>query len=328
MMTDQKKSFTTIKEYEASLPAHSIEVLRTLRKTIAGVIPGIQETISYNIPTFKYEGKIIVSVGVWQEHIGMYPVPSGSAAFNKAIERYRQGKSSARFPINESLPVKLIKTFILQRLERNAAQKNSRITSGVNMKQQIKNASTVDEYLATVPSEARAALQKIRTQVKKLVPQATEKISYGMPTFFAHRALVGYAAHKDHCSFYPWSGVTLKNLTKELAGFETSAGTVRFTVDKPLPAALIKKIVQARLLEHAEKDAASPKKHSASSEGFEHLAGVAAPARRALSNAGIRTLADLAKHREKDVAELHGMGPKALGILRAEMKRAKLSFKK
>lgn len=196
------------------------------------------------------------------------------------------------------------------------------------MKTKTTRTQTVDEYLQALPPDVRRALQSIRTQVKRLVPAATEKISYGMPTFFTHRALVGYAAHSGHCSFYPWSGTTLKKFTKELSGFETSAGTVRFTVDRPIPAALIKKIVQARLLEHAEKDAAGPKKVSASSEGFEHLAGVAAPARRALSNAGIRTLADLAKRREKDVAELHGMGPKALGILRAEMKRSGLSFKK
>jgi uncharacterized protein YdhG (YjbR/CyaY superfamily) len=196
------------------------------------------------------------------------------------------------------------------------------------MKQQQKPIGTVDEYLSALPRDVRTALQKIRTQVKKLVPSATEKISYGMPTFFTHRALVGYAAHTGHCSFYPWSGVTLKQFTKELSGFETSAGTVRFTVDRPIPAALIKKIVQARLVEHAEKDSVHSNKNITPREGFEHLAGVAAPARRALSGAGIRTLADLAKRREKEVAELHGMGPKALGILRVEMKRAGLSFKK
>lgn len=196
------------------------------------------------------------------------------------------------------------------------------------MKQQKKPIGTVDEYLSALPRDVRTALQKIRTQVKKLVPSATEKISYGMPTFFTHRALVGYAAHTGHCSFYPWSGTTLKKFTKELSGFETSAGTVRFTVDRPIPAALIKKIVQARLVEHAEKDSVHPNKNITPREGFEHLAGVAAPARRALSGASIRTLADLAKRREKEVAELHGMGPKALGILRVEMKRAGLSFKK
>ena len=66
------------------------------------------------------------------------------------------------------------------------------------MKQQNKIIGTVDEYLSALPSDVRASLQSIRTQVKKLVPTATEKISYGMPTFFIHRALVGYAAHKGH----------------------------------------------------------------------------------------------------------------------------------
>lgn len=196
------------------------------------------------------------------------------------------------------------------------------------MKKQDRQPTTVDEYLAAVPSDMRAALQTIRTQVKKLVPSATEKISYGMPTFFTHRALVGYAAHKEHCSFYPWSGVTLKNFAKELSGFETSAGTVRFTVDKPIPASLIKKIVLARLLEHSDKDKQSLSKKSVKKDGIEFPFGIAAPAQRALTGAGIRSLKDLAKQREPDVEALHGMGPKALGILRAEMKRAGLSFRK
>jgi uncharacterized protein YdhG (YjbR/CyaY superfamily) len=323
-MPSAKKIFSTITEYEATLPVRSKMMFRAIRKVITAAIPGVEATISYNIPAFKYEGRIIVSVGVWKDHIGMYPVPSGSVAFSKAIERYRQGKSSVHFPINEPLPLKLIKTFVLQRLERNAAHKRI----GVTMKQQNERASTVDEYLAACPPDVRAALQKIRTQVKKLVPSVSEKISYGMPTFFTHRALVGYAMHKDHCSFYPWNGVTLKNFTKELAGFETSAGTVRFTVNKPLPASLIKKIVLARLLEHGDKDKHSPAKNAVKKEGTGFPFAIAAPAQRALTGAHIRSLKDLAKRRESDVEALHGMGPKALGILRAEMKRAGLSFRK
>ncbi len=196
------------------------------------------------------------------------------------------------------------------------------------MKKQNQRAATVDEYLAAVPPDVRAALQKIRTQVKKLVPTATEKISYGMPTFFTHRALVGYAAHKKHCSFYPWSGVTLKNFKNEFSGFETSAGTVRFTVDNPLPALLIKKIVLARLAEHDEKDKTSRKKPSQKKIQITAFSLLAAPAQRALAGAGIGTLKDLAKRRESEVSALHGMGPKAQNVLRTELKRAGLTYKK
>jgi uncharacterized protein YdhG (YjbR/CyaY superfamily) len=117
-MPSPKRTFTTIKEYEGALPVRSRTMLKTIRKVIAGVIPGIEETISYNIPAFKYEGRTIVSVGVWKEHIGMYPVPSGSDAFNKAIERYRGTKSSVHFPLDEPLPVKLIKAFVQKNYER------------------------------------------------------------------------------------------------------------------------------------------------------------------------------------------------------------------
>jgi uncharacterized protein YdhG (YjbR/CyaY superfamily) len=196
------------------------------------------------------------------------------------------------------------------------------------MKKQNEHAATVDEYLASVSPDIRAALQKIRTQVKKLVPFATEKISYGMPTFFTHRALVGYAAHKEHCSFYPWSGTTLKKFKKELSGFETSAGTVRFTVDRPLPASLIKKIVIARLAEHDEKDKTSGKNLQQKNTESGIFSLLAAPAQRALAGAGIRTLKDLAKRRESEISALHGMGPNALRVLRTELKRAGLSYKK
>ncbi|MFZ4620583.1 MAG: iron chaperone [Bacteroidota bacterium] len=117
-MPSPKRTFATIKEYERTLPVHSKTVLKTIRTVIAEAIPGIEGTISYNIPTFKYEGRIIVSVGVWKDHIGMYPVPSGSAAFNKAIERYKKSKSSVHFPLDEPLPLKLITAFVKRNYER------------------------------------------------------------------------------------------------------------------------------------------------------------------------------------------------------------------
>jgi uncharacterized protein YdhG (YjbR/CyaY superfamily) len=118
-----------------------------------------------------------------------------------------------------------------------------------------KTVNTVDEYLEVLPDEKRKTLEFIRSTVKKLVPEATEKLSYGMPTFFTDRALVGYAAFTNHCSFFPWSKQTLKNFSDELSSYKTSAGTIQIPLGKNLPASLIKKIVLARLVEHAEKKA-------------------------------------------------------------------------
>ena len=112
----------------------------------------------------------------------------------------------------------------------------------------MKKFTSVAAYLRAVPPAPRAALQKLRKTIKAAAPKATEGISYGMPMFKHHGMLVGYAAFKSHCSFFP--GSALNAFKKELASYETSKGTIRFTVDKPLPAALVRKLVKARIAQN------------------------------------------------------------------------------
>jgi uncharacterized protein YdhG (YjbR/CyaY superfamily) len=110
---------------------------------------------------------------------------------------------------------------------------------------------TVDEYLARVPEPARGTLNKIRTMIRSAVPpEATECISYGMPAFRYKGALLGYAAFPNHCGLYPMNPAAIVALQAELKGYETSKGTIRFPVDKPLPSALVKKIVKLRVAEN------------------------------------------------------------------------------
>ncbi|MBI3450610.1 MAG: DUF1801 domain-containing protein [Acidobacteria bacterium] len=115
-------------------------------------------------------------------------------------------------------------------------------------------ARTIDEYLAGVPGDARAALEKIRRTIRAAAPKATEVISYQMPAFRDTRLLVAFAAFKNHCSLFPMSMAAMAAHKAELARFETAKGTIRFTVDKPLPASLVRKIVKARVAENAAKD--------------------------------------------------------------------------
>jgi uncharacterized protein YdhG (YjbR/CyaY superfamily) len=84
-------------------------------------------------------------------------------------------------------------------------------------------------------------------------PQATEAISYGIPMFKYQGLLVGFAAFSKHCSLFPTSMAVMKAFKNELKGYQTSKGTIRFPVDKPLPAALVKKLVKARLAEKERK---------------------------------------------------------------------------
>jgi uncharacterized protein YdhG (YjbR/CyaY superfamily) len=113
---------------------------------------------------------------------------------------------------------------------------------------------SVDEYLAGVPEPARSTLNKIRSTIRSVVPsEATEAISYGIPTIKYRGSLVAFAAFSKHCSLFPMSYAVMAALKNELKRFEVSKGTVRFPVDKPLPATLVKKVVKARIAEKERK---------------------------------------------------------------------------
>lgn len=110
-------------------------------------------------------------------------------------------------------------------------------------------APDVESYLAACPEPHRTTLQKLRATIRSVVPrETTEAISYGVPTFQYKGGLVAYAAFKQHCSFFPMSGRIVEDFADELKAFKTSKGTIQFPVDKPLPPALVKKLVKAKLL--------------------------------------------------------------------------------
>jgi uncharacterized protein YdhG (YjbR/CyaY superfamily) len=112
--------------------------------------------------------------------------------------------------------------------------------------------ATVEDYLATLPEEPRAALEDLRKTIRAAAPQATETISYQMPTFRDQgRFLVSYAAYKNHCSLFPASKAVMEAHGEALKPYFSGKGTLRFTADKPIPAALVRKIVKTRIEENA-----------------------------------------------------------------------------
>lgn len=118
--------------------------------------------------------------------------------------------------------------------------------------------TTIDAYIACYPTEIQALLQSVRKTIKQAAPNATEAISYGMPTFKQNGNLVHFAAHKQHIGFYPLpSGII--NFRAQLEGYPQAKGSVQFPFDKPLPLHIISEIVKFRILENEEK-AASKKK--------------------------------------------------------------------
>ncbi len=127
------------------------------------------------------------------------------------------------------------------------------------MKKAAKSAipKTVDEYLAGVPEPQRTTLMKVRSTIQSVLPkEATEVISYRIPCVKYHGMLLGYAAFPNHCSLFGMSSTLLGPFKEELKKYSTSKGTIRFEVDKPLPATLIKKLVKHAI---AEKEAKAKK---------------------------------------------------------------------
>lgn len=115
-------------------------------------------------------------------------------------------------------------------------------------------AAGVEDYLAKVPEPARTTLEKLRATIRSVVPpDATEALSYGMPAFRYKGALVAYAAFKNHCSFFPMQASLIDEMTDELKNYRTAKGTLQFPLDKPLPAALVKKMVKARIAENERR---------------------------------------------------------------------------
>ena len=123
------------------------------------------------------------------------------------------------------------------------------------MKRKIKPAAatkTIDGYLAALNPQQRAALEKLRKAIRSAAPKAKECISYGVPAFRLNgKFLVALGAAAKHCSFYP--GSALRALKVDLKGYDTGKGTIRFQPDSPLPSALVRKLVRARMAQQESR---------------------------------------------------------------------------
>ena len=112
----------------------------------------------------------------------------------------------------------------------------------------------VDNYIANLPLEQQIALERVRQIIKNTIPEAVEFISYKMPAYHFQGMIGGFAAFKNHCSFFPWNAQTIIDFATELKDFKTSAGTIQFTPEKPLPEELLQKILRYRVAGNLEKN--------------------------------------------------------------------------
>ena len=116
--------------------------------------------------------------------------------------------------------------------------------------------TSVDDYLASLPEERRAAVEQLRETIRAVAPEATETIAYDMPAFRSHggQFLVSFAAYKAHYSLFPASGAVVEALGDEVKTYLAGKGTIRFPANKAIPVATVRKIVKIRLAENAARD--------------------------------------------------------------------------
>jgi uncharacterized protein YdhG (YjbR/CyaY superfamily) len=207
--------------------------------------------------------------------------------------------------------------------------------------------TTIDEYISSFSKEIQELLFQMRKTIQKAAPEATESIKYGMPTFELKGNLVHFSANKNHVGFYPAPSGLLA-FKKEISNYTHSKGAVQFPYTKTLPLELVAKITQFRVTENLEK-ALIKKNTRVCKMGHKYtkisdcptcpvcekdrkpkvqfLSLLSAPARRALESNAILTVEKLSHYSEKELLQLHGLGPSSLSILKKVLLENGLEFK-
>ena len=190
------------------------------------------------------------------------------------------------------------------------------------------NQSGVHSLYRSAPSPQRETMLAMRKSILEIIPNAEEVISYGMPAFRVNGNVVaGLLSNKSHVGFYPFSGSVLGNFKSDLRNFKYTKSALHVPIDKPLSKALLAKLIKARIsLCPVQRGEVDLKKYEKLDGNWRDL-GLAAPARRALVDAKLLKISDLKKISEPELKKLHGMGPSAIKILNAAMKKSKISFK-
>ncbi len=183
-------------------------------------------------------------------------------------------------------------------------------------------AKDADAYLAKLSAEKRATLEKVRRAIRAAAPEAEEGMSYGVPAFIQGKPIAGYSASFDHCSYFPMSGSITTKLATDLKSYEVSKGGFRFSIGKPPPAALIRKLVRARL---AEIESVAKAKKAPAKKGAVKKTAKAAPVDVKAILAELKRGSSLAY--KADLAKRYGIITKApvygapVGTLRAMAKK-------
>ena len=187
----------------------------------------------------------------------------------------------------------------------------------------------VAHYYSQLGREHSSSMKEMRTRILRVVPNAQEVMKYGMPTFVVNgNEVAGLMSHKHHIGYYPYSGSVIKNFPELSKKYKTSKGAIQIPLGESLTQLEIKQLIKARIALCPVTRGEANLARYAELDGEWRAIGLAAPARRGLVDKKLTRLSQLSKWREEDVKKIHAMGPNALKILKKEMKKRGIAFKK
>jgi uncharacterized protein YdhG (YjbR/CyaY superfamily) len=180
------KIAASVEEYIAAFPKEVQPLLNQMRKTIKTAAPKAEEIISYGMPGYKYLSKHLVYFAGYKNHIGFYATPTGHSAFKKELAKYKQGKGSVQFPIDEKLPLQLVQRIVKFRVAENdakAADKKIAAPAKTNTTTKPVPAGAVGVYMNKLVHPLKAEAEILRTVIKKAGKQLQERIKWNAPSY-------------------------------------------------------------------------------------------------------------------------------------------------
>jgi uncharacterized protein YdhG (YjbR/CyaY superfamily) len=172
---------TTIDAYIAQFPTGIQDILEKIQQTIHRAAPEAVAVISYMMPAFKLDGKILVYFAAYKNHIGFYATPTGHEAFKVELSLYKQGKGSVQFPLDKPIPYELIERIVQFRAMENDKKKPSKTTQPKQM--HSKDQQEVDAFLASLEHPLIAEIQQVRTIIKAANIDLQENIKWNAPNY-------------------------------------------------------------------------------------------------------------------------------------------------
>lgn len=196
-MAGTKTRFESIDAYIGSFPREIRTPLNQIRATIRKALPGAEEVISYQIPTFKLKGKYIIYFAAWKHHIALYPIHTGVETLKKELEKYKGSKSSVHFPLDKPMPLTLVRKIV----QLKAKELRSAVTTKNPLHKDIRAYNTAQQ------KESGAICRILAQEISRRLPAAENKVWHGHPVWFLDgNPIVGYSKLKDSVRLLFWSG--------------------------------------------------------------------------------------------------------------------------